>query len=60
MTFEFRFYCQSQPAVISVQVEAADEDAAAMLAAQAVHDLGRRDGRWWEWKPGVRVLPGCE
>ena len=60
VTYEFRWYCQSRPAVVSVQVEAETEEAAELLAAQALHDLSRRDDRWWSWKPGVRILSSCE
>ena len=60
MTFEFRFYCQDRPVVICVQVEAEDEHAAELLAAQAIRDLGRPALKWWRWKPGALILPGRE
>lgn len=58
MTFEFRWYCQQAPIVISIQVEAPDEPTAGTLAAQGIHDLAKGRGRSWTWKPGVTIHPG--
>jgi len=58
MTWEFRWYCQQAPVVISIQVEAPDEQAAGTLAAHGLRDLARGHSREWTWKPGVSIHPG--